>query len=224
MQGLHVVFAVDRAGLVGEDGETHHGINDIGFLRQAPGMCILCPASTKEQADMLRWSVMEQKGPVAIRYPRGGNRTYSDSAWCNSCDVRENGMLTCHRVGSDVTLITYGTLLENVMDAADILSRQGIEATVLRLLSVQPLPIKEILSNLSAAGPVIVLEEVSGNCGIRDTIAFELGKLCPDRVVDGIDLGCRFIQHVSGQDLYDHYGLSGRSIAEFAMEVHQREN
>ena len=72
MLHLHVVLAVDRAGLVGEDGETHHGIYDVGFLRHAPGMTVLCPASLEEQKAMLRWAVQDYNGPVAIRYPRGG--------------------------------------------------------------------------------------------------------------------------------------------------------
>ena len=218
MLGLHVVFAVDRAGLVGEDGETHHGINDIGFLRQAPGMTVLCPASTAELEDMLRWSVLEQTGPVAIRYPRGGNRTYTDSAW------NRNARVTCHRTGDDVTLITYGTLTENVLEAAKILAQHGISASVLRLLSVQPLPVAEIMSHLSSSGPVIVVEEVTGNCGIRDSIAYELGKVCPFRKVDGIDLGMRYVQHGTVQTLYEHYGLNAETIAEFTQEVLRREN
>ena len=79
MLKLHVVLAVDRAGLVGEDGETHHGAFDVGFLRQAPDMKILSPASLAELREMLIWAVEGQKGPVAVRYPRGGDRGYSDS-------------------------------------------------------------------------------------------------------------------------------------------------
>jgi 1-deoxy-D-xylulose-5-phosphate synthase len=81
MLHLHVVLAVDRAGLVGEDGETHHGLYDIGFLRHAPGMMILCPASLKEQDMMLRWAVKDYDGPVAIRYPRGGNCGFDGCNW-----------------------------------------------------------------------------------------------------------------------------------------------
>lgn len=72
LQGLHVVLAVDRAGLVGEDGETHHGLFDPAFLDTIPGMTVLCPASFAELRDMLEYAVYEVKGPVAIRYPRGG--------------------------------------------------------------------------------------------------------------------------------------------------------
>ena len=70
---LHVVFAVDRAGLVGEDGETHHGVFDVGYLRQIPGMRVLCPANQAELRIMLRRAALEMQGPVAIRYPRGGD-------------------------------------------------------------------------------------------------------------------------------------------------------
>ncbi len=106
MLGLHVVFAVDRAGLVGEDGETHHGVFDVGFLRQAPGMTVLCPVSTTELRDMLIWAIFDHDGPVAIRYPRGTDRGYSMSSWEQRADIAKNGFLTCHRQGSDVALVT----------------------------------------------------------------------------------------------------------------------
>lgn len=73
---LHVVLGVDRAGLVGEDGRTHHGMFDVGYLRQVPGMKIYCPASFAELRRMLRQAVLEDKGPVAVRYPRGGEGNY----------------------------------------------------------------------------------------------------------------------------------------------------
>ncbi len=222
MLSLHVVFAVDRAGLVGEDGETHHGVFDIGFLRQAPGMVVLCPASMMELEQMLNWSVLEHNGPVAVRYPRGGDRSYTHSAWVNAGAIAENGLAVCHRKGKDATIITYGTLVENAMQAAELLAEQGIEATVLRLLTVQPLPVDQILSQMADKGPVIVVEEINGNCGIRDTLAYELGRARPDCRVDGIDLGCRFIQHGSVQQLYEHYGFSPAAIADFVQEVRDR--
>ena len=221
MLGLHVVLAIDRAGMVGEDGETHHGIYDIGFLRHAPGMKILCPASMAEQRDMLRWAVKDCDGPVAIRYPRGGDRGYSASMWAPGPDVAKAGGLTCHRTGEDVTLVTYGTMLENTMQAAQLLSRQGIEATVLRLLTVEPLPVEQILSSMAKDKPVVIVEEAAGRCGIREALAWELRHRRPRILVDGVDLGCRFITHGDMQSLYHHYGLDGQSIAAFVQEVLQ---
>ncbi len=219
MLGLHVVFAIDRAGLVGEDGETHHGIYDVGFLRHAPGLTLLCPASQAEQQDMLRWAIQQQNGPVAIRYPRGGDRSYKDSAWGD-----QNTGLFNHRSGSDVVIITYGTVLQNVMEAAEILERNGVEAAVLRLLQVNPLPVDEILRQTAAVSRVIVVEEVSGNCGICDTIARQILAVNPSCRIDGINLGCEYVQHGSIDALYAHYGLNAQKIADSILEVHQSEN
>ncbi len=218
MLHLHVVFAIDRAGLVGEDGETHHGIYDVGFMRQVPGMTVLCPASIAEQQDMLRWAITEYDGPVAVRYPRGGNRNYEASDWNGITDT-----VKCHRQGKDVTLITYGVLLDNVIAAAELLSARGIEATVLRLLSVAPLPTEQIANMLSAHHHVIIFEEISGNSGIREALCWDLQHLVPDCKVDGADLGCQFITHGSLKDLYKHYKLDGESIAAFTQEALARE-
>ena len=214
----HVVFAVDRAGLVGDDGETHHGVFDVGFLRQIPGMTVLCPGSCAELRDMLRWSVNECSGPVAVRYPRGGDGSFHNSAWQGSPDV------CCHRSGSDLTLITYGTLVDQVMAAAEILTQNGVEATVLRLLSVEPLPINGILENMAKDRPVFVVEEVSGGCGIRDALAAQLRAHGENGTISGIDLGNRFIPHGSIGKLYHHCGLDGQSIANSVLEARQNEN
>lgn len=224
MLRLHVVLAVDRAGLVGEDGETHHGIYDIGFLRHAPGMMILCPASIQEQQDMLRWAIKKYDGPVAIRYPRGGNRGYDESKWDVTSDSLRAGGLACHRMGDDITLITYGTMLENTMKAAALLSEQGIEATVLRLMTVAPLPVYNILTMLSQNEHVVVLEEAASGCGIREALAWELQHLKPGIRVDGIDLGCQYVTHGDLKSLYQHYGLDAQSICEFVQEVRSVEN
>lgn len=221
MLHLHVVLAIDRAGLVGEDGETHHGIYDIGFLRHAPGVMVLCPGSMAEQQKMLKWAVRDYNGPVAIRYPRGGDRGYDGCKWEPTPEVSRTGALACHRMGDDVTLITYGTMLENTMKAAQLLAEQGIEATVLRLLTVSPLPVYNILTMMSQTEHVVVLEEAAGNCGIREALAWELQHLHPGIRVDGIDLGHRFITHGDMASLYRHYGLDARSIAQYVQEVRQ---
>ncbi|MGM9550242.1 MAG: 1-deoxy-D-xylulose-5-phosphate synthase [Faecousia sp.] len=219
MLHLHVILAVDRAGLVGDDGPTHHGVFDVGFLRQVPGMLILAPASLREQQDMLRWAAEQYYGPAAIRYPRGGEGSYTDSAWHPGENVERDGLLCCHRRGGDVTLVTYGSMLDNVLEAAEILSRQGIEATVLRLLTVSALPVRALLAEMSENRRVIVAEEVCTGSGIREALAWQISRLCPDCRVDGIDLGADFVTHGSLKELYRHYGLDGESIANFTREV-----
>ena len=224
MLHLHVVLAVDRAGLVGEDGETHHGVFDVGYLRMAPGMTVLCPASLQEQEDMLRWAVNDYDGPVAIRYPRGGNRQLTTSHWQNQPEVAKYGLLTCHRQGSDVIIVTYGVLLDNALQAADILAQRGISAGVVRLLSVEPLPITALVKTLGDCRRVLVAEECCTGAGIKETLAWHLKQQIPDCRVDGMDLGGQFVRHGDMQSLYKHYGLDEYSIADRAEEAFRIEN
>ena len=217
MLHLHVVLAVDRAGLVGDDGPTHHGVFDVGFLRQVPGMLILTPVSLSEQQSMLRWAVEEYDGPVAIRYPRGTEGAYALSDW--------NGNETavkCHRRGKDITLVTYGTMLENVMSAAGILARQGVEATVLRLMRVSDIRAEEIVSQMSENRRILVAEEVCSGSGIRETLAWAVREICPDCRVAGVDLGADFVTHGNQKKLYECCGLDADSIAAYAREVLSR--
>lgn len=213
--GLHVVYAVDRAGLVGDDGPTHHGVFDVGFLRQVPGMRILTPVSLQEQQDMLTWAVEKCTGPVAVRYPRGGESSYHDSDWQGP----DGELVKCHRQGRDVTLITYGSMLDPVLDAAERLSAGGVEATVLRLLTVGQLPTAEVFRKLSESRRVLIVEETCTGSGIRETLAWEIRKLCPDCLLDGVDLGRRFIPHGANRELYEYCGLDGKSIAARAKEM-----
>ena len=212
---LHVVLSIDRAGLVGDDGPTHHGVFDVGFLRQVPGIRILTPVSLAEQQDMLRWAVEEYNGPVAIRYPRGTEGSYTASDWHGL----DGELVKCHRQGKDVTLVTYGTMLENAMAAAEVLSSQGIEATVLRLLTVSDLPAAQIAEKLSENHCVITIEEVCSGSGIREALAWELHRMCPDCRADGIDLGRDFVPHGSVKELYQHCGLDAQAIADYTKEV-----
>ena len=219
MQRLHVVFAIDRAGLVGDDGPTHHGVFDVGFLRQVPGMLLLQPASQAEQREMLRWAVEEYDGPVAVRYPRGGETVCVDSQWTDPVHS-----VVCHRKGKDVTLITYGALLGNVMSAAEILAEQGTEATVLRLMNLSDLHADLIVHMMSEKHRVIVIEEVCSGSGIREALGWELGQLCDDCHISGIDLGKQFVPHGSQKKLHEICGLDSESVAVFIREALLHEN
>lgn len=224
MLKLHVVFAVDRAGLVGEDGETHHGIYDVGFLRHAPGLVLLAPATCVELQKMLQWAVEKYTGPVAIRYPRGGDRAYAECAWSIEDDsVARVSVARHYGKGNAINLITYGPLLKNVLDAADILSRNGIAVTVLRVLTLNPLPIEELSHYLPQKSKVIVVEEVSAQCGICQEIAYGLNKIRPDCLVFGLNLGDGYVTHGALNALYEHYGLSAEAIQSYVLEVHQFE-
>ncbi len=212
----HVVFAIDRAGLVGEDGETHHGVFDVGFLRQIPDMKILCPANCAELSAMLRWSVLEADGPVSLRYPRGTDRGFSSCAWT------PDSTLCRHSVGQDVTLITYGAILDNVVSAAEYLKQNGRNAQILRLFSIKPLPISTILEQIPNHSTVCIVEEVMAGSGIAYELSAALAvKNCK---VLSMDLGNEFVTHGSLPELYRVCGLDGEAIANRILEVCNREN
>ena len=224
LQKLHVVLAVDRAGLVGEDGETHHGVFDVGFLRDAPGMTILCPASIAEQERMLYWAIEECCGPVAVRYPRGGNRGYAENAWHPTADISRRGLCVRHCEGSDVAIITYGTFVNNALAAAQMLKNAGIHSSVIRLLTVSPLPSKQVISMLAGIKHVLIAEEAMHNCGIGTELSCDISRDMPDCKVHLLNLGENYVPHGSINQLYESCCLDGTSIANYIQEVLPNEN
>ena len=212
LDGLHVVFGIDRAGLVGADGETHHGVFDVNYLRSVPGMQVLCPASQAELDRMLRRAVLEMTGPVAVRYPRG-------------CDGAFTGIAEqpCLREGSDITLVTYGTLVNEVLAAAKMLQARGISAEVLKLPSIKPLDVRTVAASMRKTGRLLVAEEsVCIGCVGKELLASlrARGVGGPVRLCN---LGDRFIPHGAVPELYRLAGLDARSLADAAWEVCQNE-
>ena len=210
--GLHVVFAIDRAGLVGEDGPTHHGVFDIGYLRQIPGMKVLCPANFDQLQKMLRWAVEECTGPVAVRYPRGSAQLEDSNYSFRLEDV------PCLRSGDDVTLISYGSLLKQVMQAASVLAERDIHAQVLQIYSVTDFSVDKLVSQLRGQH-VFIIEETAAGSGIKQAIAWELQKCNYSGKVHGLDLGSDFTPHGDMDKLYRLAGIDADSIVTKVQEV-----
>ena len=215
---LHVVLAVDRAGLVGEDGATHHGTFDVGFLRQIPGMRILAPASMAEQKNMLTWAVESCDGPVAVRYPRGSDGAYSDCVWKPGYEV------VAHRSGKSAAIVTYGTMVNTAMATADLLASRGLEVSVVRLCTIAPLPEAQLEKALTGMRYVFVLEETNAGCGIGEAVSHVLSERAPDCRVHLKNLGNDFVPHGSVSELYSHCGLDAASVADYIQEVCSNEN
>ena len=208
MQKLHVVFAVDRAGLVGEDGETHQGIFDVNYLRAIPNMQVLCPANQSELEEMLRHAVLNMDGPVAVRYPRGGDGKFTQAA--------QSPIL---RKGTDITLVGYGKYINEIMDAADILQAEGISAEIVKLPSVKPINVAAIAASVRKTGHLLIAEEaVCIGCAGKE-IAATLrvqGIVVPTALVN---IGDRFVPHGTVSALYELLNLDAKSLAEKAREV-----
>jgi 1-deoxy-D-xylulose-5-phosphate synthase len=145
IQKLHVVLAMDRGGLVGADGATHHGALDFAFLRCIPGMVIMAPKDEQELRDMLYTAVEYRQGPIAFRYPRGNALGVPVRAGFQKLEV---GRAETIRTGNDLALLAIGSTVTNALKAADILSGKGIEAEVVNMRFAKPID-TEILKVLS---------------------------------------------------------------------------
>lgn len=208
MLNLHVVFAVDRAGLVGEDGETHHGVFDIGYLQQVPGITIFCPSTTVELRQMLVEAVEACDGPVAVRYPRGGDGAYTQLP---------DGSVV--RQGRDLTMVTYGTMINQVMEAADLLAQEGTEAVILRLRQIKPLDMAPILDSVRKTGRLLVVEETMEIASVGSRIVEKLATAGVRCNVALMNLGDAFVPHGSMKELYESLNLDAGSIAARGREV-----
>lgn len=208
LQQLHVVLCIDRAGLVGEDGETHHGVFDVAYLRQVPGMTILSPSNYAELEQMLRRAVLELKGPVAVRYPRGKEGTY-----------REIAQQELLRDGTDLTIVTYGITVNAALSAADRLAQQGIDAAVVKLGTLKPLNLGTVFASVRKTGRLIVAEEQNAPGSIFEAIAAQLLLRREMPVVRALNLGDRYITHGAVDLLRREAKIDAEAIVSAAQEV-----
>ncbi len=211
IQNLHVVLAVDRAGLVGEDGETHHGVFDVNYLSSIPGMTIFCPSSYKELETMLEYAVLEAEGPVAVRYPRGKEGYYKENAGLENVILRE---------GTDISLVVYGTMVNSALHAAEILEKQGISAEIVKYGRILPLDVDPVLRSISKTNRLLVAEECVGEGSVGQRIAAALAeRKCVPDILRLRNLGERFIPQGTMSELYRYCGIDGESLAEEAREL-----
>lgn len=206
--GLHVVFAVDRSGLVGQDGETHHGEFDVAYLRQIPGMTVLCPANCRELEAMLSRAIYQCTGPVAVRYPRGTDGRYTA--------VSQTQMI---RNGADFTIVTYGILINQVLDCADLLAKEGYTADILKLDTISPLNMAPILRSAEKTGRLFVVEDCAAQGCVAQEIFANLAVSGVHIPCDCRNLGNRFISHGSITELYRAVGLNSESLARWITEA-----
>lgn len=209
---LHVVLAVDRAGLVGEDGETHHGLFDVAYLTSVPGMTVLTPACFQELEDMLTWAVERCDGPVAIRYPRGG-----EGEWQGGFDGAKT---TVVQSGKDITLVTYGVTTNAVLAAAKLLEADGVRAQVVKLQCISPLDLTVVLDSAKETGRVLVAEECAtqGCVGTKIAARLALEKVALKSLAL-LNTGDGFVPHGNVAALRARCGLDAQSIYQKAKEA-----
>lgn len=211
LQNLHVVFCVDRAGLVGSDGETHHGVFDVSYLSSVPDMTVLCPASYAELETMLRAAIYDINGSVAIRYPRGGEGKYT------ACNTAPETLL---REGRDVTLVCYGIMTNEVLDAAERLAAEGISAEVIKLSMIKPPDFDLVMRSLRKTGKLLISEDVceAGCVGSRILEEAAISEI-DIRAAKLLNLGEGIVPHGTVAELLHDFGLDADGIVRAAMEM-----
>jgi 1-deoxy-D-xylulose-5-phosphate synthase len=173
LQGHHVVFALDRAGLVGEDGPTHHGVFDLTYLRSIPNMMIMAPADEAELVDMLH-TALAADGPIALRYPRGSGRGVPLP---EEPSVLEAGRAELRARGSDVALLAVGRMVEVAEEAAAALAEEGVSASVVNLRWVKPIDLEMVSWAASEHSLVVTVEENTGAGGVGAAVLEVLADL-----------------------------------------------
>ena len=211
LQNLHVVFCVDRAGLVGSDGETHHGVFDVSYLSSVPDMTVLCPASYAELETMLRAAIYDINGSVAIRYPRGGEGKYT------ACNTAPETLL---REGRDVTLVCYGIMTNEVLDAAERLAAEGISAEVIKLSMIKPPDFDLVMRSLRKTGKLLISEDVceAGCVGSRILEEAAINEIHV-RAAKLLNLGEGIVPHGTVAELLHDFGLDADGIVSAAREM-----
>ena len=211
IDNLHVVLGVDRAGLVGDDGETHHGLFDAAFLDTVPNMTVLAPASFAELEVMLERALFRIEGPVAVRYPRGGEGGYTGTGGEDPSVIL--------RWGGDITLVSYGTEINCVLEAAELLEQRGIRAEVVKLNQITPLIPDMVELSVRKTGVLLVAEEQAAQGGVGQRLAARLEEAGLPARVALVNCGEGFIPHGAAGLLKQDLSLDGAGIFQKALEV-----
>lgn len=213
LQKLPVVFCIDRAGIVGADGETHHGIFDLSYLKHMPNLTVMAPKDGRELEAMMEFAA-EAEGPCAIRYPRGEAENFGTDS------VIEAGRAEVIREGKDTDIWAIGAMVKKALDAADILEDKGISAGVVNMRFLKPFDLSLLRGSADRFKLIFTLEDnvVSGGAGE------EINNLLSDKDVKVLNIGWpdKFIEHGSCEELYEKYGMDANSIAERIAEKFER--
>lgn len=186
MQNLHVVFAIDRAGIVGNDGETHQGVFDSAFLCQIPNVAVMAPADYREFENMLEFAINSYNGPICVRYPRGNSEFNVNNSGINI----ELGKGIVVEEGRDITLIASGKMVKTSIEVRNILKEKNIECEILNLRFLKPLDENLILKSVAKTNRAVVIDETvkDGSTALRiksmlpNNVEF-VSKTLPDKYI-----------------------------------------
>ncbi|MDI6890388.1 MAG: 1-deoxy-D-xylulose-5-phosphate synthase [Thermodesulfovibrionales bacterium] len=234
LQNLHVIFAIDRAGIVGEDGPTHSGLFDLSYLRHIPNLVVMAPKDDFELRAMLELA-LKHNGPSAIRYPRG---KVSDKLQVTSCKLTEknnskdSSLVTRHsslldigraeilKEGNDIAIIAIGSTVYPALSAAEQLGKEGISAMVVNARFIKPLDRNLLLSIVSRVKRIITVEENALAGGFGSAVLEFLNKMeVYDVRVRRLGIPDEFIDQGNQDELRKKYGLDEEGIYHTALSI-----
>lgn len=214
LQKAHVVFCLDRAGLVGDDGPTHHGVFDLVYLRMIPNMRILAPSNDEELRMALRCA-MALEGPVAIRYPRG-----SAPVAPGACEPWQEGHAVKVRDGADGALLALGRMVDVACEVAEVAARQGVELSIWDMRWAKPID-ADALRDAAHTGHIFTLEDgvITGGfgSGVLELLS-DMGESCPVRRFGIPDT---FVTQGPVDKLFEVLGLDAESISAEVLAAYQ---
>jgi len=212
---------MDRAGLVGEDGQTHMGLYDIAYMLAVPGMTVTAPKDGNELIGLLR-TALDHNGPFATRYPR--DKTPDEPAPAATIPPVPFGTWEVLRAGKDVALLAVGTMVQPALDAASRLMAEGIDAAVINCRFLKPYDEIMLESVVLGTKVVVTIEEGTVVNGFGAMLARELQATHPEVRVASFGVPDRLIEQAPRAEQLERYGLTGAGIAARIMALHHEES
>lgn len=208
LQNLPVVFALDRAGVVGEDGPTHHGVFDISFLRSIPNLIIAAPADENEVQHLLK-TAFDANAPFVLRYPRGAGFGVTVDETPSAVEIGKGVWL---KKGKDATILAIGNRVHPALQAAEKLAEKGIDCGVINMRFVKPLDVKIIGEALKHSPRLVTVEDNVLAGGFGSAVAEYLSDKHADYNLLRLGIGDEFVEHAKAAQLYDGTGISAEQI------------
>ncbi|MGI8383412.1 1-deoxy-D-xylulose-5-phosphate synthase [Robertmurraya sp. P23] len=218
-QNLNVFIGIDRAGLVGADGETHQGVFDIAFMRHVPNMVLMMPKDENEGQHMVNTALKYDDGPIAMRFPRGNGVGVSLDEELKTIPI---GTWEVLKEGEDVAILTFGTTIPMALEAANRLEQQGIRVKVVNARFIKPLDRKMLSDLLERKMPVLTIEEAVLQGGFGSSILeFASENRYFDAVIDRMGIPDQFIEHGSVDELLKEIDFTVDSTIRKVIELTQ---
>ncbi len=216
MQNLHVVMCIDRAGIVGADGETHQGLLDMAFLRIIPNITIMAPQDFQELENMMDFAINKMNTPVAIRYPRGGEKKI-EIIESNEEQIQrlENKKAKILKTGHDVTILAIGKMVERALEVSNILEKDNIKCDVINASFIKPLDSNTIKESIVKTKKIFTIEDGTIEGGLYTEVLEMISNENLGSIqIHGFAYNDKFVQHGTPDELEKMNGLDAESITE----------